>query len=107
MLFRSYGALPVLEIPKGETVQFNLTSEDVIHAFWVPEFLFKRDVVPGHPNHFTITATQTGTFIGHCSELCGLYHAKMLFTLKVVSPQQFQAYMSSQQAAQSSSGSTQ
>jgi cytochrome c oxidase subunit 2 len=102
-----YGALPVLEIPKGETVQFNLTSEDVIHAFWVPEFLFKRDVVPGHPNHFTITATQTGTFIGHCSELCGLYHAKMLFTLKVVSPQQFQTYMSSQQAAQSSSGSTQ
>jgi cytochrome c oxidase subunit II len=102
-----FGPLPVLEIPKGETVQFNLTSQDVIHAFWVPEFLFKRDVIPGHPNHFTITATQTGTYIGHCSELCGLYHSKMLFTLKVVTPQQFQAYMSAQQAAQSSSGSTQ
>jgi len=101
------GPLPVLEIPAGETVQFNLTSQDVIHAFWVPEFLFKRDVIPGHPNHFTITATQTGTFIGHCSELCGLYHSKMLFTLKVVTPQQFQAYMAAQQAAQSSSGSTQ
>jgi cytochrome c oxidase subunit 2 len=101
------GPLPVLEIPKGETVQFNLTSQDVIHAFWVPQFLFKRDVIPGHPNHFTITATQTGTYTGHCSELCGLYHAKMLFTLKVVTPQQFQAYMSAQQAAQSSSGSTQ
>ena len=85
------GPLPVLEIPKGETVQFNLTSQDVIHAFWVPEFLFKRDVIPGHPNHFAITATKTGTFTGHCSELCGLYHAKMLFTLKVVTPQQFQA----------------
>ena len=47
------GPLPVLEIPTGETVQFNLTSEDVIHAFWVPEFLFKRDVIPGHPNHFS------------------------------------------------------
>jgi cytochrome c oxidase subunit II len=101
------GPLPVLEIPTGETVQFNLTSQDVIHAFWVPEFLFKRDVIPGHPNHFTITATKTGTFLGHCSELCGLYHSKMLFTLKVVTPQQFQAYMSAQQAAQSSSGSTQ
>ena len=101
------GPLPVLEIPKGETVQFNLTSQDVIHAFWVPEFLFKRDVIPGHPNHFTITATQTGTYTGHCSELCGLYHAKMLFTLKVVTPQQFQAYMAAQQAAQNSSGSTQ
>jgi len=102
-----YGTLPVLEIPKGETVRFNLASEDVIHAFWVPEFLFKRDVIPGHPNHFQVTATQTGTYIGHCSELCGLYHSKMLFTLKVVTPQQFQAYMAAQQAAQSSSGSTQ
>jgi len=101
------GPLPVLEIPKGETVQFDLTSQDVIHAFWVPQFLFKRDVIPGHPNHFTITATKTGTFTGHCSELCGLYHAKMLFTLKVVTPQQFQAYMAQEQAAQSSSGSTQ
>ena len=101
------GPLPVLEIPTGETVQFNLTSSDVIHAFWVPEFLFKRDVIPGHPNHFTVTATQTGTFIGHCSELCGLYHSRMLFTLKVVTPPQFQAYMAAQQAAQSSSGSTQ
>jgi cytochrome c oxidase subunit II len=100
------GPLPVLEIPTGETVQFNLTSEDVVHAFWVPEFLFKRDVIPGHPNHFAITATQTGTFTGHCSELCGLYHSRMLFTLKVVTPQQFQAYMAAQQAAQSS-GSTQ
>ena len=101
------GPLPVLEIPTGETVQFNLASEDVVHAFWVPEFLFKRDVIPGHPNHFTITATKTGTYTGHCSELCGLYHSRMLFTLKVVTPQQFQAYMAAQQAAQSSSGSTQ
>jgi cytochrome c oxidase subunit 2 len=101
------GPLPVLEIPTGETVEFDLTSTDVIHAFWIPEFLFKRDVIPGHPNHFTVTATQTGTFIGHCSELCGLYHSRMLFTVKVVTPQQFQAYMAAQQAAQSSSGSTQ
>ncbi len=101
------GQLPVLEIPTGETVQFNLASEDVVHSFWIPQFLFKRDVIPGHPNHFTVTVTQTGTFIGHCSELCGLYHAKMLFTVKVVTPQQFKAYMAAQQAAQSSSGSTQ
>src|SRR5579859_759789 len=100
------GALPVLEIPTGETVEFNLTSADVVHSFWIPEFLFKRDVIPDHPNHFQITATQTGTFIGHCSELCGLYHSRMLFTVKVVTPKQFQAYMAAQQAAQSS-GSTQ
>ena len=100
------GPLPVLEIPTGETVEFNLTSADVVHAFWVPEFLFKRDVIPDHPNHFQITATQTGTYIGHCTELCGLYHSRMLFTVKVVTPQQFQAYMAAQEAAQAT-GSTQ
>ena len=99
--------LPLLEIPEGETVEFNLTSPDVIHAFWVPEFLFKRDVIPGHPNHFSITATQTGTFTGHCSELCGIYHSRMLFTLKIVTPSQYQTWIAQQKALQSTSaGST-
>ncbi len=101
-------AMPLLEIPVGETVNFNLTSPDVIHAFWVPEFLFKRDVIPGHPNHFSITATQTGTFTGHCSELCGLYHSRMLFTLKIVTPAQFKTWITQEQAVQNTaSGSTQ
>ena len=100
--------LPVLEIPVGESVQFNLTSPDVVHAFWVPEFIFKRDVIPGHPNHFTINATKTGTFIGHCSELCGVYHSRMLFTLKVVTPAQYQQWIAQQKAIQNTaSGSTQ
>ena len=99
-------SLPVLEIPVKETVEFNLVSTDVVHAFWVPEFLFKRDVIPDHPNHFQITATKEGTFLGHCSELCGLYHSRMLFTLKIVSQQQFKQDMAAMQAAQSS-GSTQ
>jgi cytochrome c oxidase subunit II len=99
---------PLLEIPVNETVEFNLTSTDVIHSFWVPEFLFKRDVIPGHPNHFSITATQTGTFIGHCSELCGLYHSRMLFTLKIVSQTQFNKWIAQEAAIQSTaSGSTQ
>jgi cytochrome c oxidase subunit 2 len=96
-----------LVLPTGKRIEFQIASADVVHAFWVPEFLFKRDVIPGHPNHFEITATQTGTFIGHCSELCGLYHSRMLFTVKVVTPQQFQAYTAAQRTAQSSSGSTQ
>ena len=99
--------LPLLEIPEGEVVRFNLTSPDVIHSFWVPEFLFKRDVIPGHPNHFQITATSTGTFTGHCSELCGLYHSRMLFTLKIVTPAQFTTWIAQQQALQATaSGST-
>lgn len=105
---QNQAALPLLEIPENETIEFNLTSPDVIHSFWVPEFLFKRDVIPGHPNHFSITATKTGTFIGHCSELCGLYHSRMLFTVKIVTPAQFQTWISQQQAVQkTASGSTQ
>jgi cytochrome c oxidase subunit 2 len=84
-------------VPTNETVRFNLTSPDVIHAFWVPEFLFKRDVIPGHPNHFEVTLTKTGTYIGHCSELCGLYHSRMLFELKVVTPQQFRQWVTAQE----------
>ena len=95
------GPLPVLEVPTNETVRFNLTSPDVIHSFWVPEFLFKRDVIPGHPNHFQVTLTHTGTYTGHCSELCGLYHSRMLFTVKVVSKQQFQQWVSARQASSS------
>jgi len=100
-----FGPLPVLEIPEHETVQFNLVSADVVHAFWVPELLFKRDVIPDHPNHFAVTATQTGTFLGHCSELCGVYHSRMLFWLKIVTPQQFQTYMHQLEAAQHSGSS--
>jgi cytochrome c oxidase subunit 2 len=99
--------LPLLVIPENETVQFNLTSIDVIHAFWVDEFEFKRDVVPGFPNHFQITATKTGTFIGRCTELCGVYHSRMLFRLKIVTPAEFTQWIAGQQQQQSSSGGAQ
>jgi cytochrome c oxidase subunit II len=101
---------PVLVLPVGETIQFDLTSTDVIHSFWVPAFLFKRDVIPGHPNQFELTTTTTGTFAGRCSELCGMYHSEMLFTVKVVSQQEFQQFIAAKQAAQSAEaapGSTQ
>jgi cytochrome c oxidase subunit 2 len=94
------GRLPVMEIPTGETVQFNLSSTDVIHAFWVVPFEFKRDVLPDHPNHFEVTPNKTGTFTGRCTELCGLYHSRMLFTLKIVTPQQFRQWITAQQAQQ-------
>ncbi|MQA85209.1 MAG: cytochrome c oxidase subunit II [Streptosporangiales bacterium] len=96
------GQPPTLVIPTGETVRFNLASTDVVHAFWVPAFLFKRDVVPGHPNAFEITATKEGTFAGRCAELCGIYHSQMLFNVRVVSPQEFDTFLASQP-----SGSTQ
>ena len=99
--------LPLLEIPAHETVKFNLTSIDVIHAFWVVPFEFKRDVIPGYANHFAVTATKTGSFIGRCTELCGVYHSRMLFKIKIVSPAKFRAWIAGQQALQSSSGGVQ
>jgi cytochrome c oxidase subunit 2 len=92
--------LPQLVIPTNETVRFNLTSTDVIHSFWIVPFEFKRDVIPGHPNHFEVTPVQTGRFIGRCTELCGLYHSRMLFVVRIVTPAQFRQWISAQQALQ-------
>jgi cytochrome c oxidase subunit II len=92
--------LPLLVIPTNETVRFNLTSTDVIHSFWIVPFEFKRDVIPGHPNHFQVTPIRTGRFIGHCTELCGLYHSRMLFVVKIVTPAQFSQWIHAQQIAQ-------
>jgi cytochrome c oxidase subunit II len=97
-------SLPLLEIPVHETVRFNLVSADVIHSFWIIPFDFKRDVVPGHPNHFQVYTTATGDSIGRCSELCGLYHSRMLFRVHVVSKAQFNAWIHAQQAQQNASG---
>jgi len=107
----SYGQLPLLEIPDHETVRFNLTSNDVIHSFWVLPFDFKRDVLPGHPNHFEVNPTGTlysgPDTIGRCSELCGLYHSRMLFRIKIVTPAQFKAWITAQQKLQNASGGPQ
>ncbi|OKK19262.1 cytochrome C oxidase subunit II [Streptomyces sp. CB00455] len=84
---------PTLVLPKGEKVRFILSSNDVIHSFWVVPFLFKQDVIPGHTNVFEVTPTEEGTFMGKCAELCGVDHSRMLFNVKVVSPEKYQAYL--------------
>ena len=96
-----------MEIPTGETVRFNLTSTDVIHAFWIVPFEFKRDVIPDHPNHFEVTATKTGTFIGRCTELCGVYHSRMLFRVKDRDAGPVPPVDRAQQAQQTASGGAQ
>ncbi len=80
---------PTLYLPVDETVEFELVSPDVIHSFWVPAFSFKMDVIPGRENSFQMTPTREGTYDGRCAELCGTYHSRMLFTVKVVSAQEF------------------
>ncbi|MFD8191568.1 aa3-type cytochrome oxidase subunit II [Streptomyces wuyuanensis] len=84
---------PTLWLPKGEKVRFILTSRDVIHSFWVVPFLFKQDVIPGHTNVFEVTPNKEGTFLGKCAELCGVDHSRMLFNVKVVSPERYQQHL--------------
>jgi cytochrome c oxidase subunit 2 len=85
--------IPILVIPEGKKVRFIETSADVVHSFWVPEFLFKRDVFPTPTNQFEITATKTGSYVGRCAELCGTYHAEMNFELRVVSNDDYRRYL--------------
>lgn len=75
---------PEMVLPVGETVAFNVTSSDVIHAFWVPDMLFKRDAIPGRVSSFDLTPSKPGTFLGRCGEFCGLQHATMTFRVRVV-----------------------
>jgi cytochrome c oxidase subunit 2 len=86
--------IPVLVLPVNKSVRIVEVSKDVIHSFWVPEFLFKRDVLPQpKPNQFEFTATKTGSFVGRCAELCGTYHSQMNFEVRVVSDSDYQSYL--------------
>ncbi|WP_209714581.1 cytochrome c oxidase subunit II [Marmoricola sp. OAE513] len=93
--------IPTLYLVKDKSVSFDLYSPDVIHSFWPTNFLFKMDVVPGRAkeNHFTLTPTESGEFVGRCAELCGVYHSRMLFNVKVVSQAEFDKHLESLQAA--------
>jgi cytochrome c oxidase subunit 2 len=85
--------LPTLWLPVDQTIEFKLTSPDVIHSFWVPDFLFKRDVIPGRLNEFQLTPNKLGTFSGKCAELCGVDHSRMLFNVKVVTPEEYRRHI--------------
>ena len=76
--------LPTLYLPVNKRVEFVLTARDVIHSFWVPAFQQKLDMIPGKVNKFQVTTTTEGDYVGKCAELCGAYHATMLFNVKIV-----------------------
>lgn len=96
--------IPVLVLPAGKRIEFVQASADVIHSFWIPEFLFKRDVFPNPKENHTENVwqvseiTQTGAFVGRCAEMCGTYHAMMNFEVRVVSPEDFKTYLQARTA---------
>jgi cytochrome c oxidase subunit 2 len=86
--------IPVLVVPTHERIRFVEHSQDVIHSFWVPDLLFKRDVFPGNvTNTFEVTIDKEGAYVGHCAELCGTYHAMMNFELRSVTAAQYQQFI--------------
>jgi cytochrome c oxidase subunit 2 len=85
--------IPILVLPTDKKIRIEERSPDVIHSFWVPKLLFKRDVIPGLDNSFQMTITKKGAYVGHCAELCGTYHSSMNFELRAVSPQDYSKYV--------------
>jgi cytochrome c oxidase subunit 2 len=88
---------PRIELPMGETIAFEITSQDVVHSFWIPRFLIKRDAVPNRPNRFDVVIEEQGTYGGQCGEFCGLLHSRQLFEIDAVNRSDFDAWLTEQQ----------
>jgi cytochrome c oxidase subunit 2 len=99
----SPGNVPELVVPVGQPVRIRLRSADVVHSFYVPRALFKRQAIPGRTTEFDLTFEKVGTYQGHCVQFCGLAHDDMLFRVRVVSPGEFQSWLA--QASRSGSPS--
>lgn len=90
--------MPVLYLPVNKQTEIRVETRDVIHSFWVVEFLYKKDMIPGQTNYISLKPTQTGTYMGKCAELCGEYHSMMLFQVKVVEQAEYDAYVAQRRA---------
>ena len=91
--------LPTLYLPVNKRVELVINSRDVDHSFWVVEFLYKKDALPGKTNHMFFTPTKEGTYVGKCAELCGEFHSMMLFNVKVVSQSEYEKHIADLKAA--------
>jgi cytochrome c oxidase subunit 2 len=83
--------VPTLVLPRGQSVRLVLLTTDVVHSFWVPRFLAKRDMIPEVDNAIDVTPNTLGRFDGRCAEYCALDHWRMAFTLEVVEPDELDA----------------
>ena len=92
---------PTLVVPLGERVRYTITSNDVVHGFWIPAFMIQMQNLPGVTNELEFTANKLGEFPGRCNILCGRNHSQMLFTVKVVTPAQYDAYLETLKGSQS------
>ena len=89
----------MFDVPVDTPIHVTLVSRDVMHEFFVPQLLFMRNAIPGHPNVFTFTPTKIGTYHGQCAQFCGLWHSRMTFTMKVVAPVDYAAWVKAEKEA--------
>lgn len=93
---------PVMVVPVGEPVRLRLVSRDVIHSFFVPQFLIKRDLIPvpeGEPvNTMEFTVSEPGTYSGQCAEFCGMLHADMTFSVQAVPRAEYDTWLADAKA---------
>jgi cytochrome c oxidase subunit 2 len=85
-----------IRLPVGQPVQFLLHSTNVIHSFWIPSLGGKMDMIPGRTNRLVLHPTRTGSWRGVCAEFCGRGHAAMAFQTIVVTPDEFQRWITEQ-----------
>ena len=90
---------PTLYLPQGEKVRFTITANDVVHGFWIPAFMIQMQNLPGVTNKLEFTANKLGTYPGRCNILCGRNHTQMIFTVKVVTPSEYQNYLDTLKAS--------
>jgi cytochrome c oxidase subunit II len=87
------GTVPELVVPVGQPVRIKLRTADVVHSFYVPQTLFKRQAIPGITNEFDLTFEKVGIYHGQCAQFCGLAHPDMVFRVRVVNQGEFQSWM--------------
>jgi len=87
-----------LHLPVGQEVQLNISAQDVLHSFWLPEFRLKQDAIPGRESELRFTPNRVGEYPIVCAELCGAYHGAMAAQLYVQTPEEFQTWLKEQQA---------
>ena len=89
----SPGTIPELVLPVGQRVRVKLLSADVVHTFYVPQTLFKRQAIPGFTNEFDLTFEKVGLYHGQCTQFCGLQHPDMVFRVRVVTQGEYQSWL--------------
>jgi cytochrome c oxidase subunit 2 len=85
-----------LEVPTGTTVTLDITSQDVVHSWWIPQLGGKFQAIPGYHNYTWFKISKPGIYRGQCAEICGRLHARMIATVTAVPPAQFEAWLANQ-----------